>query len=99
MVSQYFGATAEKTKDVIKEAMGGVLFIDEAYALGNNSEGGISDYGKEAIDTLVKEMEDNRGKFCVIFAGYKNGFTTHFGNLIHIYTQFFCQYFHFPLQT
>lgn len=72
LVSQYFGATAEKTKDVIKEAMGGVLFVDEAYALGNNSERGISDYGKEAIDTLVKEMEDNRGKFCVIFAGYKN---------------------------
>ncbi len=72
LVSQYFGATAEKTADVIHEAMGGVLFIDEAYALGNNSDTGLTDYGKEAIDTLVKAMEDYRGKICVIFAGYKN---------------------------
>ena len=73
LVSQYFGATAEKTQRVIHQAMGGVLFIDEAYALANNSETtGITDYGKEAIDTLVKAMEDYRGKFCVIFAGYKN---------------------------
>ena len=73
LVSQYFGATAEKTKHVIESAMGGVLFIDEAYALGNNADTtGITDYGKEAIDTLVKAMEDNRGKFCVILAGYKN---------------------------
>ena len=72
LVSQYFGATAEKTSSVIEEAMGGVLFIDEAYALGNNSDGNITDYGKEAIDTLVKAMEDYRGKFCVILAGYKN---------------------------
>ncbi len=73
LVSQYFGATAEKTSRVIARAMGGVLFIDEAYALGNNNdERGITDYGKEAIDTLVKAMEDHRGKFCVIFAGYRN---------------------------
>lgn len=72
LVSQYFGATAEKTRRVISRAMGGVLFVDEAYALGNNSDIGLSDYGKEAIDTLVKAMEDYRGKFCVIFAGYKN---------------------------
>lgn len=73
LVSQYFGATAEKTQYVIHQAMGGVLFIDEAYALGNSSgSSGITDYGKEAIDTLVKAMEDYRGKFCVIFAGYKN---------------------------
>lgn len=72
LVSQYFGATASKTSGVIDDAMGGVLFIDEAYALGNNSENSITDYGKEAIDTLVKAMEDNRGKFCVILAGYKN---------------------------
>lgn len=72
LVSQYFGATAEKTSQVISRAMGGVLFVDEAYAFANNSDIGISDYGKEAIDTLVKAMEDNRGKFCVIFAGYKN---------------------------
>ena len=72
-VSQYFGATAEKTSCVINAAMGGVLFIDEAYALANNSDTvGITDYGKEAIDTLVKAMEDCRGRFCVILAGYKN---------------------------
>lgn len=72
LVSPYFGATAEKTSCVIAEAMGGVLFIDEAYALGNSSDEGRTDYGFEAIDTLVKAMEDYRGKFCVIFAGYKN---------------------------
>ena len=72
LVSEYFGATAAKTSEVINRAMGGVLFIDEAYALGNNSDSGITDYGKEAIDTLVKAMEDYRGKFCVILAGYKN---------------------------
>lgn len=71
LVSQYFGATAEKTSRVISRAMGGVLFIDEAYALGNSADVG-TDYGKEAIDTLVKAMEDYRGKFCVILAGYKN---------------------------
>jgi SpoVK/Ycf46/Vps4 family AAA+-type ATPase len=72
LVSQYFGATAEKTRRVIASAMGGVLFIDEAYALGNSGDHGLTDYGKEAIDTLVKAMEDYRGKFCVIFTGYKN---------------------------
>lgn len=73
LVSQYFGATAEKTQQVIRQAMGGVLFVDEAYALANSSDTqGITDYGREAIDTLVKAMEDYRGKFCVIFAGYRN---------------------------
>lgn len=72
LVSQYFGATAEKTSRVIDSAMGGVLFVDEAYALGNNADSGNTDYGKEAIDTLVKAMEDYRGQFCVIFAGYRN---------------------------
>ena len=72
-MSEYFGATAEKTRSVIARAMGGVLFVDEAYALGNNADtGGLTDYGREAIDTLVKAMEDHRGEFCVIFAGYRN---------------------------
>jgi len=72
LVSQYFGATAEKTSRVIASAIGGVLFIDEAYALGNSAEMGSTDYGREAIDTLVKAMEDHRGEFCVILAGYRN---------------------------
>lgn len=72
LVSEYFGATTAKTSEVIECALGGVLFIDEAYSLANNSSSSITDYGKEAIDTLVKAMEDYRGKFCVIFAGYKN---------------------------
>ena len=71
LVSQYFGATSDKTAAVIASALGGVLFVDEAYALGNHSDS-TTDYGKEAIDTLVKAMEDYRGKFCVIFAGYRN---------------------------
>ena len=70
LVSEYFGATADKTVSVISQAMGGVLFIDEAYALGNTDSD--NDYGREAIDVLVKAMEDNRGNFCVIFAGYRN---------------------------
>lgn len=57
-----------KTKLLIQQAYGGVLFIDEAYAI---IDGG-SDYGKAVIATLIKEMEDNRGKFTVILAGYKN---------------------------
>lgn len=72
LVSEYFGATSEKTRRIIEKAIGGVLFVDEAYALGNNSGISGTDYGKEAIDTLVKSMEDYRGNFCVIFAGYKN---------------------------
>ncbi len=71
LVSQYYGATAEKTSRVICEALGGVLFVDEAYALVGDPDD-ASDYGKEAIDTLVKAMEDYRGKFCLILAGYKN---------------------------
>lgn len=68
MVAGYMGQTALKTAQVIKKAKGGVLFIDEAYAL--SSEEGNNDYGKEAIDTLVKGMEDYRDDLVVIVAGY-----------------------------
>lgn len=68
MVAGYMGQTALKTAQIIKKAKGGVLFIDEAYAL--SSEDGSNDYGKEAIDTLVKGMEDYRDDLVVIVAGY-----------------------------
>jgi SpoVK/Ycf46/Vps4 family AAA+-type ATPase len=67
LVGGYIGQTAIKTSELLDKAMGGVLFIDEAYAL---TEGGGNDYGKEAIETLLKRMEDQRGKFIVIAAGY-----------------------------
>ncbi|HJB23457.1 MAG TPA: AAA family ATPase, partial [Candidatus Jeotgalibaca pullicola] len=67
LVGQYVGQTGPKTLEKIKEAYGGVLFIDEAYSLYSGSE---SDFGFEAISTLIKEMEDNRDKLVVIMAGY-----------------------------
>ncbi|MFN3940798.1 MAG: AAA family ATPase, partial [Chitinophagales bacterium] len=66
LVAGYLGQTAIQTDALIQEAMGGGLFIDEAYAL---TEGGDA-YGKEAVETLLKRMEDYRGEFIVIVAGY-----------------------------
>ena len=67
LVAGYVGQTAIKTKKVIDKAMGGVLFIDEAYALNGKSE---NDFGQEAIDTILKAMEDHRDDLVVIVAGY-----------------------------
>ncbi|OYU97780.1 MAG: AAA family ATPase [Bacteroidetes bacterium B1(2017)] len=67
LVGGFVGQTALKTAEVLEKAQGGVLFIDEAYSL---SEGGENDFGKEAIETILKKMEDNRGDFIVIVAGY-----------------------------
>jgi stage V sporulation protein K len=67
LVGEYIGHTAQKTRDLIKKAIGGILFIDEAYSLGR---GGEKDFGKEAIDTLVKHMEDRQHEFILILAGY-----------------------------
>lgn len=69
LVAGFVGQTAEKTKSMIDRAIGGLLFIDEAYALVKPGDSG-SDFGKEAIDILLKRMEDDRGKFIVIAAGY-----------------------------
>nr|MBP7282348.1 AAA family ATPase [Leptospiraceae bacterium] len=67
LVAGYVGQTAAKTIELCKKSLGGVLFIDEAYAL---AEGGENDFGREAINTLLKFMEDNRGNFIAIVAGY-----------------------------
>ena len=68
LVGKYMGETPKIVNSMCDKAMGGILFIDEAYTL---SDGGDM-YGKEAIDTLMKRMEDDRGKFVVIAAGYKD---------------------------
>lgn len=90
LVAGYVGQTAIKTKEVIQSAYNGVLFIDEAYSL---AKGGENDFGREAIDTLVKEMDDNRSKLVVILAGYDHdmevflqtnpGLRSRFPNILH----------------
>lgn len=67
LIAGYIGQTALKTKEKIQEAMGGILFIDEAYSI---TEGLHPEFGKKAVSTLIKQMEDRRGEFSVIVAGY-----------------------------
>lgn len=68
LVGEYIGHTAQKSRDQIKRSLGGILFIDEAYSL---ARGGEKDFGKEAIDTIVKGMEDNKDNLIIILAGYR----------------------------
>lgn len=93
MTAGYVGQTKDKVNELCDKAMGGVLFIDEAYYLAGQ-EGASNSFGSEAIGTLLKRMEDDRGKFVVIAAGYQNemqnflrmnpGLDSRFGYKIHI---------------
>jgi probable Rubsico expression protein CbbX len=76
LVGQYIGHTAPKTKEILKRAMGGVLFIDEAYYLYRPEN--ERDYGQEAIEILLQVMENQRDDLVVIFAGYKDRMDTFF---------------------
>lgn len=90
LVGKYMGETPKIVNNMCDRAMGGILFIDEAYTLSNAND----QYGKEAIDTLIKRMEDARGKFVVIAAGYKDkmdqflatnpGLSSRFTHKLHI---------------
>jgi SpoVK/Ycf46/Vps4 family AAA+-type ATPase len=73
LVAGFVGQTAMKTRTVVEQALGGLLLIDEAYAL---ARGGENDFGREAIDTVVKLMEDHRDDLAVIAAGYTDEMAT-----------------------
>lgn len=69
LVGEYIGHTAQKTREMLKKALGGIMFVDEAYTL---SQGGEKDFGQEAIATIVKAMEDYRDNLIVVLAGYSS---------------------------
>ena len=95
LVSTFVGETAQKTNEIIDQALGGVLFIDEAYAL---ATGGQNDYGAEAIATLLKRMEDDRDKLVVIVAGYSKEMKAFIDSNSGMKSRF-TRYIHFPDYT
>lgn len=90
LVAGYVGQTAIKTKQLLDEALDGVLFIDEAYTLSSGD-----DYGKEAIDTMLKFMEDHRDRFVVVVAGYEEKMTAFVNSNPGLKSRF-NKYFFFP---
>ena len=96
LVDHYAGGTAIKTTNVINKAIGGILFIDEAYTLTHNKESG--DYGQEAVDTLLKRMEDDRDDFIVVVAGYTNEMTDFINSNPGLKSRF-NKYIYFPDYT
>lgn len=95
LVADYVGQTATKTNEIIDKALDGVLFIDEAYSL---AQGGQNDYGKEAISTLLKRMEDNRDRLVVILAGYNKEMTEFINSNSGLQSRF-SRYINFPDYT
>src|ERR1700745_4519312 len=80
LVGEYLGATAIKTNELVDAALGGVLFIDEAYSLVNEGDGQADRFGQEAVQALLKRAEDNRDNLIIILAGYEKQMESFLGS-------------------